>query len=519
MLSLNRNAVAQPEVDTTGGRLQGSVVDGVRVFLGVPYAAPPLGELRFKPPQPPQPWAGLRKSQEPPICMQRRGGNEDCLYLNVFAPTEAADGLPVLLWIHGGAYEVGSSLGQDKAVPLLKFYMNRGQPAILVSMNYRLNVFGFLGSEALRLRDEDLSTGNYGLQDQRAAMQWVRENIEAFGGDVARVMLFGQSAGAGSVSAHLCMSRSAGLFSRALMQSGGFSPWSAREMRESEEFYQEILQVTGCADATCLLELSAEELRSAYDKVSKRAAFDASVMMGSPSIPSSPSIDGVELMAHPLDMAKAGLVQNVSMVIGSTTDEGALFFKRYLLNWRDLRSIFLETYAPISGVEAALNAMRTYLKEKHPALPGKTPEWWAAQRVLTDQFAACTSRLAVASLANWSFEVFHYVFAHSQGVAAHSSDLPFLFRALHGAEELELSGAIDDYWLGLAANNTPMGAEPSWPRAKGNSAPFMQLDVASGGGRRVMFEGFREEQCNFMLSWLEKAMRPNDGRDTQTMPV
>lgn len=143
----------------------------------------------------------------------RQGGSEDCLYLNVFVPMEARNTsrLPCLVWIHGGGYEFGSSNMYDPT-KLTSFLRSQKSPSVLVTFNYRLNVFGFLGSDHLRPLDALHSTGNYGLQDQRMALQWVQDNIMAFGGDPSKVMIFGQSAGAGSVSSHVTMPKSAGLF-------------------------------------------------------------------------------------------------------------------------------------------------------------------------------------------------------------------------------------------------------------------------------------------------------------------
>jgi carboxylesterase type B len=206
-------------VHTDKGKISGARSDGVDSFLGVPYAAPPVGALRWRPPQPPAAWTGVRAAtQYGDRCAAlastngARSDSEDCLFLNVQRPTGVAAGrrLPVYVFIHGGGLVNGSSnqAGGDKIV--------RETNAVVVSMNYRLGVFGFLGLPGLSHAGE----GNYGFLDQQAALRWVQRNIAAFGGDPRQVTLGGESAGAFSVCAHLVARSSRGLFARAMMQSG-----------------------------------------------------------------------------------------------------------------------------------------------------------------------------------------------------------------------------------------------------------------------------------------------------------
>jgi para-nitrobenzyl esterase len=216
-----------PVVNTSSGDVRGSIkfFQGVTQFLGIPFAAPPTGERRFRPPRPPQPWDGARDgSSWPPICVHDIVlpfdtiiGQENCLYVNVIVPSTLSplEKRPVLLWIYGGAFEVGDghSFGAYDGT-----HLAHRNDAVVVTFNYRLGVFGHMALDSLLA--EEGTTGNYAMQDQRAAMRWTQDNIENFGGDSSRVTIFGESAGAISVCYHYASPASRGLFHAAIMQSG-----------------------------------------------------------------------------------------------------------------------------------------------------------------------------------------------------------------------------------------------------------------------------------------------------------
>eukprot|EP00438_Fugacium_kawagutii_P000239 Skav212284 [mRNA] locus=scaffold732:379434:380156:- [translate_table: standard] len=226
---LGFTAMAAPTVlQTPSGKLRGISQEQVQIFRGIPFAEAPVGRLRWHPPVAMKPWKGVRDaSRYGSECMSvlwnnhsHKVGSEDCLFLNVYAPQEARNAsLPCLVYIFGGSYENGAGSLYD-GFSVVSFWRSNGSPALLVTFNYRLNVFGFLGSDELRSRDPLRSTGNYGLQDQRMALRWVQENIAAFGGDPKKVTIWGQSAGAMSVSLHMTMPKSYDLYSAAIMQSG-----------------------------------------------------------------------------------------------------------------------------------------------------------------------------------------------------------------------------------------------------------------------------------------------------------
>ena len=215
-------------VMVTGGAIQGAVSarnDDIVAFKGIPYAAPPVGDRRWRPPEPIVGWEGVRDASESgAICIQNGGRNvtqdEDCLFLNVWAPRETSEPRPVLFWIHGGGYTGGSG-----STAIYDGAELAADGAVVVTINYRLNVFGFLAHPALSAESPHGASGNYGLLDMVAALEWVRDNIATFGGDPGRVTIFGESAGGGAVMSVMLMPQAEGLFHGAIAQSNWINGW------------------------------------------------------------------------------------------------------------------------------------------------------------------------------------------------------------------------------------------------------------------------------------------------------
>lgn len=285
--------------------------NGSNAFLGIPYAVPPVGPLRWKPPQalgmlPSSPYNAMQYGH---VCPQGEwiwaigspGFSEDCLYLNIYTPSAPAPagGYPVMLFLHGGSWVFGSG----------SFLLYDGtadedlvQDVIIVTINYRLGALGFLAGQPLLDESTDGSVGNYGFQDQRAALQFVRSIIGSFGGDANTVMLFGESAGAGSTTNHLVSPRSQGLFQRAAMESGSFTPWAAQPLNISMSRFAPISTNVGCAGAGTNAQILA----------CMRALNYSALLNGDKNnvpqgvIEWSPTIDGVELVGDPRDLLAAG---------------------------------------------------------------------------------------------------------------------------------------------------------------------------------------------------------------------
>ena len=249
-------------IQLDSGPISGKVEDGVRIFSGIPYAAPPVGELRWKPPQPIASWKQVRNSTVfGPSCpqpTQQDAGkfSEDCLYLNVWTTAKSpAERLPVMVWIHGGAFNIGSGSQPE--------YDGRnlaGKGVVVVTINYRLGPLGFLVHPLLSKESAQDTSGNYGLLDQIAALKWVQRNIAAFGGDPDRVTIFGESAGSKSVTLLMISPLSAGLFQRAIAESGGpmigseyLNPAYDGNMAKASKRGQELASKLGCGNTEDVL--------------------------------------------------------------------------------------------------------------------------------------------------------------------------------------------------------------------------------------------------------------------------
>ena len=328
-------------VTTKTGKLQGLVEDGSRKWLGVPYAEPPIGPRRWSPPVPKKPWGEAPRPAtfNTPDCAQFGPGwpslgmtglnftSEDCLTLNIFAPpTTPAGGAPVVVYFPAGAYTWGAANDAENN----GYGASRApgwQSTIFVAANYRTGIFGFLGHGSLRARDPSGSTGCYGAQDQREALRWVKANIAAFGGDPERVTIFGESAGATSITTHMVMEKSWGLFHRAAADSGGFSDW-VRAFDDAADVFENVSRTLGCAGASdpvaCLVAKPTGALLNVSDP-----------FYGNGSLPHpesvlgtqwAPVVDGVELKAKPQALLAEGRVApGVPMLLGSNKDEGSLF--------------------------------------------------------------------------------------------------------------------------------------------------------------------------------------------------
>lgn len=422
--------------ETKYGSLLGEDIGTAGVFRGIPYAAAPVGDLRWKRPVPPAPWRGVRKALDfAPSCPQHRSKpgtfyykefytheedkcwSENCLYLNIWTPAESADEkLSVLFWIHGGGFSHGSGWEVEFDGP--------GFPsAVLVTVNYRCNALGFFNHPWLDAETEDGLSGNYGLYDQLAALWWTRENIEAFGGDPDNITIFGQSAGAMSVQMLLSSSLARGEFSKAILQSGGgFGGFALQNDRESgAKLAQEMIDALGVH--------SLEELR----QVDVWRIVELSSCLSNSF---RPIIDGRFLPDTPENIAKAGLTADVPTLLGSCLNEmsadTARLFRLGNENW--------------CRNQAALGRTAPYLYLFDRQMPGD------------DAGAFHSAEL-------W------YVFA----------TLDQCWRPLDERDQ-ELSRIIRGYWANFAATGDPNGMGlPHWPPCVGEGPveQVLGLDVYS----------------------------------------
>ena len=388
---------AGPIAHTTYGDVVGVSSGNVSQWLGVPFAAPPVGGLRWRAPQPPAPWAAPRDATWfGPTCPQTEantwalftGTSEDCLNLNVYAPAAPppAGGYPVMLFFYGGSFTYGSA-----GFPLYDgfFEVSLLKDTIVVAANYRLGVLGFLAGDELRAESADGSVGTYGSQDQRAALEFLRDNAAAFGGDPSRVLIFGQSAGAASVSQLLVNPRAAGLFSRAIIESGAFSTWTAQPYNISKTRLPQFAKNVGCGGSSGAALLAC-----------LRAVNASEVLKGDKGLTSgflewSPAIDGVEILDDPRVLLAAGKAHDVPVLVGFNKDEGTMFAKAP----KDLNeSGYLAAISEFLPRNQSEIVAKEYPCTDFRADLGQSACWWGVCELERDSMFACPVQKTAAAL-------------------------------------------------------------------------------------------------------------------------
>ena len=480
LVSLPAGAVSPPVVNAPAGKVSGAAAGGVHVFKGIPYAQPPVGAMRWKAPLPAQKWKGTRDAtQFGAACIQPKGRpdsiyfwslpktSEDCLYLNVWAPGDARNA-PVFVWIHGGALSGGS--GSEPLYDGTKF-AERG--IVVVTINYRLGPLGFLVHPALSAESRRKISGNYGLLDQVAALQWVKKNIGAFGGDAANVTIAGESAGGLSVMYLMAAPGAHGLFHKAILQSSYMV--SAQELRTAshDAYSGEALGMwlqgkLGAGDLAGLRSMDAQKI---VDGAAAAGFFPFFV------------IDGRILPRQVVDVFDRGEQAKVPLLAGFNSGEirslralappvpadAATYEKEIRDRYKDLADAFLRLY-PASNLQESIWATT------RDSLYG-----WTAERLVTRQTA-----LGMPS--------FLYLFDHGypaadeKGLHAfHASELPYVFGTADRAPpnwpkvpvtdvEASLSNAMLDYWASFARTGVPSAVgQPSW-QAYGKERAYLSFE-------------------------------------------
>lgn len=472
----NNTKLYTPIIKTSSGPIQGIAEGGVRTFVGLPYAQAPTGANRWRPPQPPLPWSSVRRCDQPspaapqPDFLGSPGPvNEDCLSMNIWAPEDAGkEPLPVMVWVHGGGFVIGSGS--------ILFYdgshlARRG--AVVVSFNYRLGPLGWLAHPALSAESVDDSSGNYGLMDQIAALEWVRDNIAAFGGDPDSVTLFGQSAGAISICRLMCSPPAKGLFHKAICQSGGPTAF-LRYLRQkcggrsaAEDMGLKLEQAVGGMDA--LHRMPAMDLiKTAIDKMPLGNGEVAGMIWG-------PVIGGEVQPEDPWAAIRRGDHHRVPVLAGCMADDMTAF-----THYMPIKSVnqYQRLVDSIAG-DLASDLLKLFPcptdGDVHNALNGLTT---------TQQFTAPLRFLAGAASGDgsWLYNFSHvpspkYVAAmyqcdHEMAKAmgaTHSLDIPYAFGTLGffpGMTEADrqLSEMMMGYWLNFARTGDPNGEGLApWP--------------------------------------------------------
>ena len=499
--------VGDGTVTIDGGSIAGAPAGdgGVWRYAGIPYAAPPVGALRWRPPQPVEPWADVRQADQLPAgCPQPTlpvapgaepffgpGATrleEDCLYLNVWSAAARDERVPVMVWIHGGGLFVGdgSNVAYDGAA-----LARRG--VVVVTINYRLGTLGYLAHPLLREESAHGASGNYGLLDQIEALRWVQRNIAAFGGDADRVTIFGESAGSWSVNYLLATPLAAGLFAGAIGQSGGgFSPLASLATADAAE-------ADGMRVAEAVL---GAETPASLDAL--RAATVADVLAAGAAAP-RPNLDGWVLPAGIYDTFAAGRQHDVPVIVGANADEGTAL--RGLAGDQEITTV--EEY-------------RTWARGEY----GELADAYLAAYPATSDEAVETGRIAssgdgrfVWEMRTWarmmetvSSPAFLYFFTRVPPAADaerfgayHTAEIPYVFNNLGGGgrywfanrdyddADRQLSEVIASYWVNFAATGNPNGdGVPEWPAYTQADESALEL-----GDSVQVRQGVRAERLDF----------------------
>lgn len=497
-------------ITTDSGPVQGDTDGATRRFLGIPFAAPPVGELRWRPPQPVEPWRDVldatefgSKCAQPESILNPAVLEEDCLFLNVWTPTPApSEPLPVMLWFHGGANETGSA--SDETPLGIGGYMYDGralseQGVVVVTTNYRLGPLGFLAHSALSEADERGVSGNQGLLDQRAAMQWVQRNIKAFGGDPDNVTIFGESAGSYDVCFHMAASGSEGLFHRAISQSGGCTTF-VRSRATAEADADAFAESLGCDAAddvlACLRGASVEDLLvpapvdgaqpglpggDLYQGGAARWRFDVIV-------------DGDLLRKQPRASFDAGETMHVPYLVGSNTDEGTVFH---------LSTVPVTTEAEyLAALDRRYGEDAASVAAAYPVDAFDSPQA-ALMRVSGDGPLVCPTTDTARRAAAAGLDVFLYNFDQAIPIpgleslmlgAAHGAELAYVFDTVPDMlpdEDRALVPVMQGYWVRHAASGDPNGqGATAWPKLGGDSVQRLNLTL-----EQTVLTDFRGEEC------------------------
>ena len=510
--------VTIPNIGTVYGR-SSLFSKNVAVYNGIPYAKPPINDLRWQPPQPMGKFGDLNATEFGAVCMQFDFHNvkpitsEDCLFLNVASPMVESTNvnkspLPVMVWIHGGAYVDGSSnlYTPDTLVA------RSNNSIIAVTLNYRLNIFGFLGGDDIQKRSNDGSAGNFGIQDQRLAIQWVKDNIAAFGGNGDDITIFGESAGGNSVFNHLTQKASFPLYKKAIIESGVYNE-GAFSFQHSNTEYIKAKETTLCPTLDCMLSRTSKEL------------LDASGAMAAAGFSGwGPVVDGVSLSDTPENLITNNNYNNkVPIIIGSNRDELAFFTIKGVKN--NLNEAELNTILDAKNIKGAKQEeMKELYSRENYTYPKKLGKfsfyWWQATRIGTDfvpGLGACGVRnIAKKLVKGKSPKVFSYLFAHPTQSAndklpgcgpnattvGHATEIVYVYNdvmLLQKGEEADLASSMSLYWITFAKTGNPNNAQylpANWPLYTVENDEVLRFDTKSDRGVHIQSR-LRKKQCDF----------------------
>ena len=495
-------------VGTTGGSLKGATrALGGAEFLGIPYAQPPVGDLRWREPLPAKPWTGVRDATTfGAPCAQAILGDwnrhdaetskEECLFLNVMTPVlpPPKTPLPVMVWFHGGANAGGtasSALYKDGTL------VQHG--VVLVTVNYRLGIFGFLSLPELTKESPHHSSGNYGLLDQLLALRWVHDNIAKFGGDPANVTVFGQSAGAIDAGYLMVSPLGKGLFQRMIAQSGSPLGPPLPTIAESEQANEKLianLKPTGSDELTFLRERTVPELLELAGKQD-------------PAAPQSigPIIDGWVLSRHPAEVLAAGAEAPVSLLIGTTTREFGLPGPP-----EEARKFIQNVTGNLADRALALYGLANGGAGNQDVLYGSAGDQWLADLAFRCPITTEGAWHTVANHSVYEYELQHAIPGQEAQGAVHSADLPYVFGYFpkagniagnFGDVDFKLADLIETYWVNFARTGDPNSNRlPKWPEFDGEQV-YIQFKQDGSVGTST---GLRKPYCDLYRDVVKQRM-------------
>jgi para-nitrobenzyl esterase len=509
---------------TRQGRVSGVATPSGTAFLGIPYAAPPVGELRWRPPHDPLPWQGSRAADRfSPVAMQFAPApnslyhpgalpqSEDCLTLNVWTGAEDRSARrPVMVWFHLGAFMFGSS--SNTTAPDGKHLFDGSALAalgvVVVTVNYRLGRLGFLAHPLLTAASEHRASGNYGFMDQVAALRWVRDNIAEFGGDPDNVTIFGVSAGSASCSMHMASPLSRGLFHRAIAGSGGFmGPKSADsglfdrllDLPSAERRGMQVSEALGVATLDGLRALPAEAIMAAPIHMEPGPWYMESIggLVGEGAADTSyPIVDGHALPDSPGAIIGAGRHNDVPLLTGSTLDDRSGLPR--IENLADYEAYLREDMADLA--DAALRAW--------PASDDGSAARASGDLLADRVFGWQNWTWANLAARHGSRPVFYYDWAYAPPIpdgryiesgfgAVHAAEMPYVFRNLGAYDwawteaDETIADRISRYWVNFASSGDPNGEGlPAWPRFEGEEGAAMRLGESPAPGSPTRRERF-----------------------------
>ena len=488
-------------VSVIGGKLRGSLMpSGVAAFKNIPFAQSPIGDLRWREPLPPKPWTGIRDATTfGPMCHQRDNPNfphsEDCLQLNVWTPAwPMRSRVPVMVWFHGGGNTAGSGI---EALFNGESLARRG--VVLVTINYRLGVFGFFAHPELTEESPHHASGNYGLMDQIQALRWVHQNISNFGGNPGNVTIFGESAGSADVNELIASPLTKGLFVRAIAESGAVSPQTPRAEAEKRGVdWAATLGVAGDHVLAKLRAIPGAELQGKIGQGGGRGAPGAGASGPNMGI----VVDDWVLPEQPTKIYGDGHEQKVALLIGNNSQE--MQGGRGVNSSADLRPAIEQRYGPLADRALALYRLKGEGEPAPDPENGNVLAQWATDNMFRCTAVQLLSWHTAAGNPGYEYQFSRTVHGQEARGAAHASEIPFVFGTLsvwqrmrnYNDSDRQYATVMQQYWVNFAKTGDPNGGKlVKWP--KFDPARRAYLDFTDDGP--VAKEGLRREVCDLFM--------------------